>query len=134
LKRGDLYRVYKGSKHDPENYRVFVIVCRQILIDSKFSTVICAPVYTEYSGISTQVSAGTEDGLKNDSSIHCDELISIPKSKLTDFVGTLSIEKMEALNNTLAIALSLEELSPGQGLKNGVPVSCNPRKMHYILY
>jgi len=43
MKRGDLYRVYKGSKNDPKAYRVFLVVSRQPLIDYGFSTVICAP-------------------------------------------------------------------------------------------
>jgi mRNA interferase MazF len=65
-------------------------VSRQILIDSKFSTVVCAPIYSAYHGLSTQVPVGVEDGLKHDSSIHCDELVSLPKSVLTDYVGSLS--------------------------------------------
>jgi mRNA interferase MazF len=44
VKRGHLYRVYKGSVQDPKKYRVFVVVSRQVLIDSQFTTVICAPV------------------------------------------------------------------------------------------
>jgi mRNA interferase MazF len=108
MRRGELYRVYHGSKHDPKKHRVFVIISRQILIDSKFSTVTCAPIYTTYDGISTQVRVGIEEGLKHESSIHCDELISIPKILLTDFIGTLSREKMIKLKNALLIALEIE--------------------------
>jgi mRNA interferase MazF len=108
VKRGELYRVYRGSKSDPKDYRVFVVVSRQIAIDSKFSTVTCAPVYSVHNGLSTQVEVGIEEGLKHESSIHCDELISIPKSLLTDFIGQLSQEKMDHLNYSLKIALELE--------------------------
>ncbi|MDR1389275.1 MAG: type II toxin-antitoxin system PemK/MazF family toxin [Treponema sp.] len=108
MKRGELYRVYHGSKHDPKKQRVFVIISRQIVIDSKFSTVTCAPIYTTYDGISTQVRVGIEEGLKHGSSIHCDELISIPKIVLTDFTGTLSGEKLIELKNALLIALEIE--------------------------
>jgi len=107
MRRGELYRVYKGSSHDPKKYRVFVVVSRQILIDSKFSTVVCAPVYSSYDGLSTQVRAGVEEGLKHESSIHCDELVSIPKSSLTDFVGSLSFQKIQQLDDALKVALSL---------------------------
>jgi mRNA interferase MazF len=58
MKRGDLYRVYKGNKDDPKNYRVYLIVSRQILIDSQFPTLICAPVRTKYGGLPTQVEIG----------------------------------------------------------------------------
>ncbi len=107
MKRGELYRVYKGSPHDPRKFRVFVVVSRQILIDSRFSTLICAPVYSSFDGLSTQVKIGVEEGMKHDSSIHCDELVSIPKSMLTRFVGTLSPYKQHELDEALKGALGL---------------------------
>ena len=85
-----------------------MIVGRQIVIDSAFSTVTCAPVYSVRHGLSTQVPVGVDEGLKHDSAIHCDELVSLPKSALTDFVGTLSETKLEALRAALAIALEIE--------------------------
>lgn len=109
MKRGELYRVYRGSKNDTKNFRVFVIVSRQVLIDSNFSTVTCAPIYSAYDGLSTQVSLGITEGLKHDSSIHCDELISIPKSMLSDFIGSLSMIKCNELKNALLVALEIEE-------------------------
>lgn len=108
MTRGELYRVYRGSREDPRNYRVFVVVSRQALIDSRFSSVICAPVFSSYDGLSTQVHVGVAEGLKHDSSVFCDQLISIPKSALTHFIGTLSPKKIRALNNALAVALDIE--------------------------
>jgi mRNA interferase MazF len=90
VNRGDLFRVRKPSSRDPKRHRVFVVVSRQVLIDSRFSTVICAPIYSSFAGLSTQVRIGADHGLKHDSGIHCDELVSLPKSMLTDFVGSLS--------------------------------------------
>jgi mRNA interferase MazF len=107
VKRGELYRVRKPTARDPKRFRVFVIVSRQVLIDSKFSTVICAPIYTAHDGLQTQVAVGVDQGLKHESSIHCDELISLPKSMLTDFIGTLAAEKLDELDRALAIALQL---------------------------
>ena len=109
MRRGELYRVRRPSSRDPKKYRVFVIVSRQILIDSRFSTVICAPVYTAYEGLSTQVAVGIDEGVKHDSSIHCDELISLPKSMLTNYVGKLSPEKLRLLGKALTISLQLHE-------------------------
>ena len=108
MRRAELYHVYKGSRHDSKRYRVFVVVSRQVLIDSKFSTVICAPIYSSYDGLSTQVPVGIDEGLKHDSSIHCVELISIPKSSLTHFIGTLSLPKLQALHEALTAALDLK--------------------------
>ena len=109
MKRGELYRVLKPPGADPRKFRVFVVVRRQVLINSRFSTVICAPVYTAYDGLSTQVPVGVGEGLKHDSSIHCDELVSLPKTTLTRYVGTLSPDKMRELDRALAIALDLEK-------------------------
>ena len=109
MKRGELYRVVHPSDRDPKRSRVFVVISRQVLIDSRFSTVICAPVYSVYDGLSTQVVVGVDEGLKHDSSIHCDELVSLPKSVLTNFVGSLSVEKSQKLNRALRIALEIPE-------------------------
>lgn len=107
MKRGDIYRVSKPPGKDPKKYRFFAVVSRQVLIDSQFSTVICAPVYSTHDGLSTQVSIGIEYGLKHDSSIHCDALMSIPKAVLTNYVGTLSPIKLNELNRALLVALNL---------------------------
>ena len=108
MTRGELYRVYRGSRQDPRNFRVFVVVSRQALIDSRFSSVICAPVFSSCNGLSTQVPVGVDEGLKHDSSVFCDQLISIPKSALTHFIGTLSPKRIRALDNALAVALDVE--------------------------
>ena len=108
MKRAEVYRVYKGSRTDPKKSRAFVLVSRQVVIDSHFSTVICAPIYSSFDGLSSQVLVGVAEGLKHDSSIHCDELISIPKSALTDFIGRLSQEKVLELDVALEVALGLK--------------------------
>ena len=85
------------------------MVSRQVLIESRFSTVICAPIYSAYDGLSTQVLVGVDQGLKHDSSIYCDELVSLPKSILTNFVGSLSSDKLQELNRALCVALEIPE-------------------------
>ena len=107
MKRGDLYRVRRPGGGDPKRWRVFVVVSRQALIDSRFSTVVCAPVYSRRDGLATQVEVGPEDGLKYESSVHCDALISVRKAVLTDFVGTLAPDRRRVLDRALGIALGL---------------------------
>lgn len=106
MRRGELYRVFHPTG-DPKRSRVFVVVSRQSLIGSRFSTVICAPIYSVHDGLSTQVQVGIDEGLKHESSIHCDELVSLPKNKLTSFVGSLPPSKLSQLDAALAIALEL---------------------------
>ena len=108
MKRGEFYRVLKGSRRDPKKSRVFLVVSRQTLVDSKFSTVICAPVYSSRHGLSTQVEVGPDEGLKHDSSIYCDELVSLPKIRLTDYVGSLNKERLGQLEQSLRVALAVE--------------------------
>ena len=108
MKRGDLYRVFKGNKADLRKSSVYVVVSRQALIESKFSTVICAPVYSQRHGLSTQVDVGVEEGLKADCCIQCDELMSISKSQLTRFVGTLPHPMLAKLDHALKVALALD--------------------------
>jgi mRNA interferase MazF len=133
MKRGELYRVSSVTSIDPKKQRIYVVVSRQELIDwnaigfypsmynnfpiqedthgylhSAYSTLICAPVYSNVSGLSTEVPVGVEEGLKHHSAIRCDELISILKSRLTDYVGTLSERKIYELGQALSIALGVE--------------------------
>jgi mRNA interferase MazF len=109
VRRGDLYLVTKPTREDPKRQRVFVVVSRQALIDSGYSSVTCAPVYSRFGGFRTQVQVGTDEGIKHDSGIYCDELTSFPKSRLTHFVGHLSEIKIAELNEALKVALELDE-------------------------
>lgn len=84
-----------------------MIVSRQALIESRFSTVVCAPVYTRRDGLATQVEVGLEDGFKHESSIHCDALVSLPKAMLTDYVSSLAPMRLRALDQALRVALAL---------------------------
>ena len=108
MKRGELYRVAKPSANDPKNFRVFVVISRQVLIDSNFSSVICAPVYSAYDNLTTQIPVGVAEGLKHDSSIYCDALMNLPKSMLTHYIGILSPEKMALLNQSLKLAIDVD--------------------------
>jgi mRNA interferase MazF len=107
MNRGDLFRVLHPSG-DSKKARVFVIVGRGDLIDSAFSTVICAPVYSERRGLSTEIYVGAEEGLRHESAILCDALVSLEKTRLTRYVGSLGYQKLTELANALRIALDIE--------------------------
>ena len=108
MKRGELYRVRKPGGDDPKASRVYAVVSRQAVIDSRFATVICVPVYTTRHGLATQVAVGIDEGLKHDCALHCDELVSLPKTRLTDFVGTLSSSKLRELDRALTVAVDID--------------------------
>jgi mRNA interferase MazF len=106
MRRGDLYRVHK-LRGDPKHSRFVVVVSRRTLIESRFSSVICAPIYSHGEGLATQVPVGVDEGVKHTSWIMCDALASVPKSELTEFVASLSSTKLALLNRALASALDL---------------------------
>lgn len=107
MQRGDLYRVYKPGGDDPKRYRTFVVVSRPALVASNFSSVVCAPIFSLGQGLSTQVSVGTNEGLKHDSWIMCDALASMRKADLKHYVGSLSRSKLQELDRALKIAVDL---------------------------
>lgn len=88
---------------------MFVVAGRQEVIESSYSTVICIPVYSNCVGIETEVAVGVEEGLKHHSCIRCDELYSLHKSVLTDYIGKLSPMKLTELNEALKIALVIKK-------------------------
>ena len=107
MKRGDLYRV-RHPLGDKKRSRVFVVVSRPTLIDSRFSSVVCAPIYSERHGLASEVEVGPGEGLKHASSILCDALVSLPKSQLTDYVGALGQRRVSELDRALRVALFLD--------------------------
>jgi len=104
--RGEIYRVHRPD-NDPKAFRNYVIVSRQTLIESRFPTVICSPIFSRGHGSSTQVLIGIDEGMKHDSWILCDNLVSIHKKDLTRFVGSLPATKLAELDRALKMALAL---------------------------
>jgi mRNA interferase MazF len=107
LRRGELYRI-KHPGGDPKRNRVVVVVSRAAHLASRFSTAICAPVYTQCGGLASEVEVGPAEGLKHASAILCDVLTSFPRSQLTDYVGTLGPTKLAQLRTALRIAIDVE--------------------------
>ena len=60
MNRGELYLVEHAAKNETKKQHVYAVVSRQRFIDSSYSNVICAPVYSTNEGLSTQVSVGVE--------------------------------------------------------------------------
>ena len=55
----------------------------------------------------TQVSVNTAEGLQHGSAIQCDGLMSLEKSRLTDYIGELASDKLRELDSALLRALGL---------------------------
>jgi mRNA interferase MazF len=106
MHRGELYRVHRPPG-DPREHRVFVILSRQWLIETRFSTLICAPIFSNGQGLATQVSVGVNEGMKHESWVLCDGVTSVRRADLTQYVGSLSPAKLSEVDRAVAIALDL---------------------------
>ena len=102
-----LERICGVAINDSKSHRIFVVVSRQVLIESKFSVVIYAPVFTAGEGRSTQVRIGIEEGLKHKSWIMCDNRVSLRKAGITNQIGCLSRSKLARLNEALKMGMDL---------------------------
>jgi len=62
---------------------------------------------TEGHGLATQLSIGIDEGMKHESWVLCDDLRSVSKSELRQFVGSIPPRKMRNLDYALSVALDL---------------------------
>jgi mRNA-degrading endonuclease toxin of MazEF toxin-antitoxin module len=113
VRRGEIYRTRERVSERGGKPGFYVVVSRTFVAEHEdVSTVICAPVYGEVLGLTTEVVLGPEDGLPRTSAVRCDFLTLIFKSKLTHFVSTLPAAKLAQLNRALAHALELPFSAP----------------------
>ena len=105
MRRGEIYRTRERVPERGAKPGFYVVVSRTFVAEhDDVSTVICAPVYGEVLGLTTEVVLGPEDG---------DFLTLMFKSKLGRFVSTLSGTKIAQLNRALAHALELPQGAGG---------------------
>jgi mRNA interferase MazF len=108
VKRGEIYRTHQRIPERGNKPGFYVIVSRDFIArNDDVSTVVCAPVYRETLGLHSEVLIGPDDGVPGDSSVRCDFLTLMMKSRLTYFAGTLSREKQAELSRALAYALEI---------------------------
>ncbi len=108
MTRGEIYRTRERIAERGAKPGFYLVVSRSFIAEHEdISTVVCAPVYGEVLGLTTEVLLGPEQGLPRASAARCDFLTLMFKRKLTDFVGTLSGAKLPELNRALATAFEL---------------------------
>jgi mRNA interferase MazF len=105
--RGEIYRTAGRAPERGGKPGFYVVVSRSFIAENDVSTVVCAPVYSQVLGLSTEVVVGPEEGLPRVSSVRCDFLALMFKRKLTTFVAALPPRKLAELNGALAVALEL---------------------------
>jgi mRNA interferase MazF len=70
--------------------------------------VIVAPATTTVRGYAVELKVGRREGLPRECVINCDWLVTLPKADLLERAGTLSANKLHALDEALRFALGLE--------------------------
>jgi mRNA interferase MazF len=108
VRQGEIYRSRERVPERGDKPGFYVVVSRSFIARNEdVSTVVCAPVYSEVLGLTTEVVLGPDDGLPRTCALRCDFLTLMFKTKLTRFVGTLSAHKIADLDRALAQALDL---------------------------
>lgn len=108
MTRGEIYRTAERSPERGGKPGFYVVVSRTFIAENEdVSTVVCAPVYSQVLGLSSEVVVGPEEGLPRVSSVRCDFLTLMFKRKLTQFVASLPPRKLAELNRAVAVALDL---------------------------
>ncbi len=108
MNRGEIWKTRERLPERGGKPGFYVVASRQFIAENPdISSVVCAPVYSEILGISTEVVIGPDVGLPRSSAIRCDFLALMFKRKLSTFVGSLSPFQIEELNRALAVSLDL---------------------------
>jgi mRNA-degrading endonuclease toxin of MazEF toxin-antitoxin module len=60
--------------------------------------------------LESEVAVGPEEGMRQPSFIRCDEITSVERDALRQFVGALSPDKLVELDRALAVAIGIDHL------------------------
>lgn len=100
INRGDIWmHTFKA----PDKRRPVVVITRQDAIDV-MHTIMVAPITSTIRDIPSEVLAGPDDGLKRPCSIKLDNVQTVERAHLTNYIGTLSPARMQSVCRALAIA------------------------------
>lgn len=108
MKRAEVYRSSDARPERGDKAGYYVVVSRNYIARSRdIDTVICAPVYSRILGVSTEITIGPGSGVPHVSSVRCDFLMLMFKSRLK-YVGQLAEQDVERLDRALGAALGID--------------------------
>jgi mRNA interferase MazF len=99
IRRGEIWS-YEFKA--PDKRRPVLVLSRAKAIPV-LNTVIVAPITSTIRGSVSEVVVGIDQGLKNASAINLDNIQTVEKSKLVQFIGTLDDELMKKVCSALSI-------------------------------
>lgn len=101
MKRGE---VYWYTFQEPDKRRPVLILTRDTAI-SFLNAVTVAPITSTIRDIPSEVYLDKEDGLLGPCAANFDNVVTIPKNKLSDRITVLSLDKMLDAEEALRFAL-----------------------------
>ncbi|WP_419914744.1 type II toxin-antitoxin system PemK/MazF family toxin [Candidatus Poriferisodalis sp.] len=99
--------IYWGDLGEPSGRRPVVVLSRDAAA-SVLTAVVCAPITRTMRGIRSEVEVGTDEGLPQPSAISCDNLLTVPITRLdANPVGQLDTVKRAQLDQALRYSLDI---------------------------
>jgi mRNA interferase MazF len=71
--------------------------------------VIVAPITSTIRGAPSEVTIGVEEGLKGESAVTLDHVLTVEKARLFRYIGHVAPRKMRQVCHALAIAVACDE-------------------------
>lgn len=98
--------VWWADLPQPYGRRPVVILTRDAVADTIGSVVVCIVTRT-VRGLPTEVPLGRAEGLPAPCVANLDNILTVPRARLTDTAGSLAGSKVEQLNSAIRVALGL---------------------------
>lgn len=106
MNRGEIW-YFEFKK--PDKARPVLILTRQEVLPY-LNTVTVVPITRTIRGVPSEVILGIQEGLKESCVANLHHLMTIPKSGIRHFVGSLSPSKMDQIKEAMLFALGFEEM------------------------
>ncbi len=98
--------VWWAELPSPVGSRPVVLLTRDAVIDS-IDSIVVALVTRTVRELPTEVKVGRQEGLPRPCVVNLDNILTIPKARLTRQLGALSQDKVEQLNQAIKTALDV---------------------------
>ena len=105
MRRGE---VWWADLPPPDRRRPVVLLSRDLAYDIR-GLVTIAPVTTRIRGIPAEVRLGPHDGLPRECVVNLDNINTIDKGMLQQFIVGLTEERIRAVEDAIRFALGMEE-------------------------
>jgi len=103
MKRGEI-RWYRFQR--PDKKRPVLILTRDSIIDY-LGEVTVAPVTSTIRNIPSETVLSQQDGMPRECAVNCDHIQTVSKGKIGSLMTSLSVSKLQAVNDAITFALDL---------------------------